>query len=68
MTSQAGLIPAIKFLDALGFTGLFRVQVHHERGQSAQYHLVDAVFLMLIGLVGGKIEKSNRGQTRMALT
>ena len=50
LTSQAGLIPVIKFLDALGFTGLFRHHVDHERADNAQYQLVDAVFLVLVGL------------------
>lgn len=53
LSSQAGLIPVIKFLDGLGFSELFGRHVHHERGHSAQYQLVDAVFLVLIGLVGG---------------
>ena len=53
LTSQAGLIPVIKFLDALGFTGLFRHHVDHERADNAQYQLVDAVFLVLVGLMGG---------------
>lgn len=44
LTSQAGLIPVIKFLDALGFTGLFRHHVDHERADNAQYQLVDAIF------------------------
>jgi hypothetical protein len=53
MTSQAGLIPVIKFLDGLGFSGLFHRHVYHERADNAQYHLVDMVYLVLIGLVGG---------------
>jgi hypothetical protein len=53
MTSQAGLIPVIKFLDGLGFGRLFHRHVRHERGHNAQYHLVDMVFLVLIGLMGG---------------
>jgi hypothetical protein len=53
LTSQAGLIPVIKFLDALGFGGLFGSQVHHQRADNAQYQLVDAVFLVLVGLLGG---------------
>ncbi|CAD7851923.1 MAG: hypothetical protein, partial [Olavius algarvensis Gamma 1 endosymbiont] len=31
LTSQAGLIPVIKFLDGLGFSGLFHQVVRHER-------------------------------------
>jgi hypothetical protein len=53
LTSQAGLIPVIKCLDALGFSGLFGSQVHHQRADNAQYQLVDAVFLVLVGLLGG---------------
>jgi hypothetical protein len=53
LTSQAGLVAVIKFLDALGFSGLFRGQVRHARAHNAQYQLVDAVFVVLIGLVGG---------------
>ncbi len=53
MTSQAGLVPVIKFLDGLGFYGLFTRCVHHARGPNADYQLVDAVFLVLMGLMGG---------------
>jgi hypothetical protein len=53
LTSQAGLIPVIKFLDALGFSRLFGSQVPHQRADNAQYQLVDAVFLVLVGLLGG---------------
>ncbi|CAD7847512.1 MAG: hypothetical protein [Olavius algarvensis Gamma 1 endosymbiont] len=31
LTSQAGLVAVIKFLDGLGFSGLFHQVVHHER-------------------------------------
>jgi hypothetical protein len=53
MTSQAGLIAVIKFLDGRGFSGLFHRHVPHERAGNAQYHLVDMIYLVLIGLVGG---------------
>jgi hypothetical protein len=53
LTSQAGLIPVIKFLDTLGFGGLFDRHVHHERQPNAYYQLVDGAFLVLIGLMGG---------------
>ena len=52
LTSQARLIPVIKFLDALGFSGLFRGQAHHARAHNAQYQLGVAVFLLLVGLMG----------------
>jgi len=53
MTSNAGLIPVVKFLDKLGFNTLFRKTVIHERGDNAFYQLEDAVFLILTGLIGG---------------
>ena len=51
LTSQAGLIPVIKFLDGLGFSGLFHQVVRHERQPNARYLLGEAVFLVLIRLV-----------------
>ena len=53
LTSQAGLIPVIKFLDGLGFSGLFHQVVRHGRQPNARYLLGEAVFLVLIGLAGG---------------
>ena len=53
MTSKAGLIPVVKFLDKLGFASLFHKTVHHERHDNALYRLEDAVFLILTGLIGG---------------
>jgi len=53
MTSKAGLIPVVKFLDKLGFASLFHKTVHHERNNNAIYRLEDAVFLILTGLIGG---------------
>ena len=53
MTSKAGLIPVIKFLDKLGFKSLFQKTVSHERKDNAIYHLEDGVFLILTGLIGG---------------
>ena len=53
MTSKAGLIPVIKFLDKLGFTQLFQKTVGHERKNNAVYRLEDGVFLILTGLIGG---------------
>ena len=53
MTSKAGLIPVIKFLDKLGFSQLFQKTVHHERNHHSVYRLEDGVFLILTGLIGG---------------
>ena len=52
-TSQGGLAPVIQFLDHLGFNALFRQQVGHERSTNAIYSLVDAAYLIMIGLIGG---------------
>jgi len=53
MTSQAGLIPVIQFLDKLGFRELFQQTVHHDRRHNAVYTLEDSVFLIVVGLIGG---------------
>lgn len=53
MTSKAGLIPVIKFLDKLGFNQRFQKVVDHQRKNNAVYQLHDGVFLMLTGLIGG---------------
>lgn len=53
MTSHAGLIPVIKFLDKLGFTQVFRKTVNHQRKDNAVYRLDDGVFFILTGLIGG---------------
>jgi hypothetical protein len=53
MTSKAGLIPVVKFLDKLGFDELFRKTIHHERKNNAVYRLEEGVFLILTGLIGG---------------
>lgn len=53
MTSKAGLIPVIKFLDQLGFTQLFQKTVSHTRKDNAVYRLEDGVFLILTGLIAG---------------
>jgi len=58
MTSKAGLIPVIKFLDKLGFTQRFQKTVGHERKNNAVYRLEDGVFLMLTGLIGGAFNLS----------
>lgn len=53
MTSKAGLIPVIKFLDKFGFSQLFQKTVHHKRNENAVYRLEDGVFLILTGSIGG---------------
>jgi len=53
LTTYAGLIPIMKFLDQLGFRHLFQTTVQHTRGSSAVYQLADAVELNLLGLIAG---------------
>ena len=53
LTSQASLIPVIKFLDKLGFNGLFNRHVHHWRSQNAYYSLAEGVFLIMTGFIRG---------------
>lgn len=54
LTSYAGLIPLLKFLETrLGFTCLFLQTVHHQRAPNAIYALVDAVVLVMVGMIGG---------------
>ena len=53
LTSQAGLIPVIHFLQKLGFDDLCERQLSLQRGSSATYSLTDAVFMTLTGLIAG---------------
>lgn len=53
LTSQAGLIPVIKFLQRIGFEETVNQTVPHQRGDNADYQLTDGIFLTLVGLIGG---------------
>ena len=53
LTSQAGLVPVVKFLLKGGMIGLIKETVDHERGANALYDSVDAVFLTVIATIGG---------------
>lgn len=53
LTSQAGLIPVMRFLERLGFFCLMDENVGHGRGDNAVYTLTDAVWLTTVGMVGG---------------
>lgn len=53
LTSQAGLIPVINFLERIGFEDLVKQTVPHVRGDNAAYQLVDVVLLTLVGVIGG---------------
>ena len=53
LTSQAGLIPIVKYLDRIGFEKAVKRGVMHSRGDNADDHLSDAVLLTLVGMIGG---------------
>jgi len=53
LTSQAGLIPVVKFLRNCGMIGLTNATIKHKRGANALYDPADAVFLTVIAIVGG---------------
>ena len=53
LTSQAGLIPVVKFLDRIGFDDLVRQTVPHTRGENASYQLADMMLFTLVGMIGG---------------
>ena len=58
LTSQAGLIPVVKYLDRIGFETTVKRKVAHPRGDNADYHLSDAVLLTLVGMIGGATSMS----------
>ncbi len=53
LTTQAGLIPVVKFLQKHGVMGLVAGTVNHRRGATARYDAVDAIFLPLVAIIGG---------------
>ncbi len=53
LTSQAGLIPVIKYLNRIGFEKTIKQSVPHSRGDNADYPLSDAIFFTLVGMIGG---------------
>jgi hypothetical protein len=53
LTSQAGLLPVVKFLRHNGVVSLIKDTIEHERGNNALYDCVDALFLTIIGTIGG---------------
>ncbi|MDQ6963204.1 MAG: hypothetical protein Q9M28_11880 [Mariprofundaceae bacterium] len=53
LTSHAGMIPVVKFLERLKFSEVFARTVGHERGSQASYQLVDAVTASMLGVIAG---------------
>ena len=53
LTSQAGLVPVVKFLHRAGMGTLIKNTLEHQRGNNAVYDAVDAVYLTVVAIVGG---------------
>lgn len=53
LTSQAGVIPAVHFLNQLGFNDVCDKHIHFQRGDNATYSLTDSVFMTLLGMIAG---------------
>ncbi|HEY5572316.1 MAG TPA: IS1380 family transposase [Anaerolineales bacterium] len=53
LTSQAGLIPVVKYLCRIGFETIISQGVPHPRGDNADYQLADMIVLTVVGMVGG---------------
>ena len=53
LTSQAGLIPVVKYLQRIGFEKTVSQGVPHQRGDNADYQLTDVILLTLVGMIGG---------------
>ena len=53
LTSQGGLVAVIKFLEKIGFAEVISSQMSHRRGANARYKVSDAVYLTIVGIVGG---------------
>jgi len=53
LTSQSGLVSVMKFLDKIGLSSAIKTTVEHVRGANAAYKLSDAVYLTVLGIIGG---------------
>ncbi|GJQ24357.1 MAG: hypothetical protein HBSAPP01_21470 [Candidatus Brocadia sapporoensis] len=53
LTVHAGLLPVLTFMEKLLFRKRVQEAVRKERGANAQYQIVDAVQMIVIGLVAG---------------
>jgi len=53
LTAQAGLIPVVKFLQKHNVIQCIQGTVNHQRGDTALYDAVDAIFLPLVAMIGG---------------
>ncbi len=62
LTSHAGLIPVIKFLDQIGLVSKVLHHLPLNYGNNAKHHIGDAVFMVLTGLIAGAFNLSKCAQ------
>lgn len=54
LTSQAGLIPVVKFLEKIGFERMLEnTLLHNRQGSNAVYTMKDVILLSIVGIIGG---------------
>ena len=53
LTSQAGVVPVIHFLQRIGFDALCDKHIDFERGSNARYSLSDSLFMTITGIIAG---------------
>ncbi len=53
LTVHAGLLPALTFMEKIVFRKRIQEVVGKERGANARYQIVDAVQMIVIGLIAG---------------
>lgn len=53
LTSQAGVIPVIRFLDYIRLAPTCRKHIDLKRADNARYGLDDAIFLTVVGMIAG---------------
>jgi hypothetical protein len=54
LTSQAGLIPVVKFLRKMNVISLIKETVTMpKRGSNASYDYADVIFVTIVGMIGG---------------
>ncbi|MCI0655292.1 MAG: hypothetical protein L0Y39_12590 [Methylococcaceae bacterium] len=53
LTSQAGLIPVLKYLQRIGFEQAVGETVAPRRGDNADYQPTDVILLTVVGMIGG---------------
>ena len=53
LTSQAGVVPVIHFLQRIGFDALCDKHMDFERSSNARYSLSDSLFMTITGIIAG---------------